>query len=166
MSTSKSAKPGQTATDAVSLPTVTGEMFIVDASDAERVKEMRWHLTRCSKNYVRTYAGKGRYIRLHRLILDITDPDVVIDHIDGNTLNNTRANLRACSHAENMLNRGPASHNTLGLKGVYPKGASRFRAIIKSAGKQHYLGSFPTPEEAHAAYVAAIPEHHGEYGRC
>ena len=55
---------------------------------------------------------------MHRLILGLTDPAVHTDHINGDGLDNHRANLRVCSHAENMRNSRKRVNNKSGFKGV------------------------------------------------
>lgn len=83
-----------------------------------------------------------------------------IDHIDGNRKNNVWANLRDVSDmvsAQNM--RRASKNNAVGLLGVYKK-RKRFVARIYTSGKQIVVGSFDSPEEAHAAYVTAKRRHH------
>jgi hypothetical protein len=68
------------------------------------------------------------------------------------------------AHAENMRNRKTAKHNKVGLKGVQAHNG-KFRARIWFDKKPFRLGTFPTPEEAHAAYVAAATRLHGAFAR-
>lgn len=83
-----------------------------------------------------------------------------IDHIDGNRGNNRLANLRDVSPAENRQNlRRAHQDNRTGLLGVRANG-KRFSAQIQVAGTPHYLGTFDTPEQAHAAYIRAKREMH------
>lgn len=78
-----------------------------------------------------------------------------IDHIDGNKTNNAIANLRDVSQSVNMQNRRTASINSSsGLLGVSRKG-DRWEARIRTNGARRYIGSYATPEMAHAAYLAA-----------
>jgi hypothetical protein len=84
-----------------------------------------------------------------------------LDHIDGNPLNNRIENLRPATITQNQANR-KAQKSITGLKGVSPN-HKRFKAQIKISGKQMYLGTFDTPEEAHAAYLAAAKKIHGEF---
>lgn len=79
----------------------------------------------------------------------------MIDHIDGNKTNNSIANLRDVNTSKNGQNQRKAmSHNKCGVLGVGVVG-SRFRALINDSGKQLYLGTFDTPEEAHETYLTA-----------
>ncbi len=94
-------------------------------------------------------------------------PPEQVDHIDSDGLNNRIANLRLATRSENCRNSRTPRTNTSGLKGVSASGCAngRWRARIKISGREHHLGTFDTPEEAHAAYAAAAREHFGEFGR-
>jgi hypothetical protein len=100
---------------------------------------------------------------MHRLII-AAPRGMQVDHIDGNGLNNTRLNLRLADHSRNQMNRPAGKNNSAGYKGVsYHKAAGKFLSQIGHNGKNIYLGLHDTPEAAHAAYVAAALELHGEF---
>lgn len=117
--------------------------------------------------YVRVHVN-GKKCWAHRLIWKMAtgeEPET-IDHINGDPSDNRLSNLRAASNGENLRNRGAQRNNTSGFKGVYfSKAAQKWAAQIKLNGKPRYLGLYPTPEEAHAAYIKANEPTHGEYGR-
>jgi hypothetical protein len=93
-------------------------------------------------------------------------PPAHIDHVDGNGLNNSIANLREATHAENQHNRGAKANNTSGFKGVcWAKRSGKWVATITVGRRQRHLGFFDDPAEAHAAYCAAAGEMHGEFAR-
>jgi len=78
-----------------------------------------------------------------------------VDHRDGDRANNRWCNLREATVQVNTQNiRTARRHNKSGVLGVYSHG-SRWRARITVNGTLTHLGTFDTPEEAHAAYVAA-----------
>jgi hypothetical protein len=81
-------------------------------------------------------------------------PTGQIDHINRNRLDDRIKNLRVVTGNANQHNRSLNKNNTSGFQGVCPKG-NRYRAQITVNSKVHYLGSFETPEDAHAAYLAA-----------
>lgn len=87
-----------------------------------------------------------------------------IDHINGNPSDNRWANLRPADQSQNSANARKRSDNTVGLKGVSAQ-RGKYRASIVKNGRQKFLGYFATPEEAHAAYVAAARNTFGEYAR-
>jgi hypothetical protein len=145
---------------------------LVDIEDFDWLCHWSWcaHFDKSTgKNYATrklTINGKPQQIRMHREILGLESDDKHQgDHINKDTLNNRRDNLRIASVEENQRNRGAYKNNTSGFKGVslHPDGA--YTAHITYDKKKHYLGSFKTAEEAYAAYCAAAKEHHGEFAR-
>ena len=84
-----------------------------------------------------------------------------VDHINGVRSDNRRSNLRDVSQAANTENQRKARvDNKSGFLDVCPNG-KRWMALIRIKGKQTYLGTFDTPEEAHSAYVAGKRKLHG-----
>lgn len=111
------------------------------------------------------FEGKFVTIYLHREVLGLKygDPRQG-DHINGNRLDDRRENLRICSHAENLWNRGYAKNNRSGFKGVYKHlNCNKWAAEIGKNGKRFYLGLFETPELAHEFYCLAAEMLHGEF---
>jgi hypothetical protein len=90
----------------------------------------------------------------HRLIgytylgLDIENPKQCIDHIDGNTLNNSKKNLRIVTHQQNNFNRVRA-------KGYTKHSKNSWKAKITLNSKDIYLGSYATESEAHTVFLKA-----------
>ncbi|HOV27498.1 MAG TPA: hypothetical protein PK566_14230 [Pseudobacteroides sp.] len=102
----------------------------------------------------------GKQIRLHRLIMGVTDPKIEVDHKNWNGLNNCRWNLRIATHSENNQNmKGTRKQNKSNLPGV-GEYKGKYRARITVDGKTKYLGYFETPEEAHQEYLKAKAEYH------
>jgi hypothetical protein len=100
---------------------------------------------------------------MHRLIVDAPH-GVLVDHRDGDGLNNTRANLRLCSNAENMRNSGRKRTNTSGFKGViHHKKTGKWVARITVNDQEKHLGLFPTREAAARAYDDAARRLHGAF---
>ncbi len=89
-----------------------------------------------------------------------------LDHIDGNQRNNHIENLRPATSSQNGANSRKPSTNTSGFKGVtWNKAAGRFKAQITVNGRKTHLGYFTDPETAHAAYIDAAKQFHGEFAR-
>jgi len=96
---------------------------------------------------------------MHRFLLGVTDSRIV-DHKDGNGLNNKRENIRAGTQSKNCVNRQttPGVH----LRGARQK-KNRWQAYIKYQGRQRSLGYFSTEQEAHEAYLAEGKKLHGDW---
>lgn len=149
-------------TDHVEIPLTRGLVALVDDEDAERVLAAgSWYArsggsTFYAERNAPTRAGRRGRLGLHKFLtgFDLTD------HINGNGLDNRRANLRQATHAENSRNRRRARNNTSGFKGVsFHKGKSKWHASMR---RQH-LGYFRTPEVAAIAYDLAVREAYGEF---
>lgn len=110
----------------------------------------------------------GSY-RAHRVAFKMMtgrEPPAEIDHINGDAADNRWANLREATREENNRNARRRRDNKSGFKGVYWNSRDlRWMASVRRGGKQRYLGSFTTPEEAHAAYASAARENYGEFAR-
>ncbi len=91
-------------------------------------------------------------------------PPEETDHINLIRHDNRLDNLREATRVENGRNLPRMCRNTSGFKGVH-KHMNYFRARIKVDGRHVHLGLFTTPQEAHAAYVAASEKYHGNFGR-
>ncbi len=145
------------------VPLSNGMIALVDEDDYELVSRRRWSFHRGSPTKPGYATGTGGE-RMHRLIMGVPKNDPrIVDHIDGNTLNNCKANLRITDAFGNNKNKSN-TNNRHGLKGVakYKKGV-RWFAYIQANKKRVYLGTFATAEEAHAAYCRAADELHGEF---
>lgn len=148
-----------------------GLVAIVDDDDRELVSGYSW-TPRQGANTCYAYtniphpSGGGRQTKLymHRLILGLAHGDPRQgDHIDGNGLNNRRSNLRFATRSQNQLNRVGVDRTST-YKGV-SKNHSGWRARIYLDRTEHYLGTFPTEQEAVAAYDSAASRIHGEFAR-
>lgn len=92
-------------------------------------------------------------------------PKYLVDHIDGNYLNNKWVNLREATQSQNMMNTKLRVDNQTGCKGVYLHPNGTFKVIITADKKTYYLGYFKTFEEAVAPRRAAEQKYHGEFAR-
>lgn len=132
------------------------------------------HRWGASKHGDRYYAHSSRTIEkkritycLHRLIT--TCPEgMYVDHINGDTLDNTKSNLRICTNKENCRNTKLSKNSTSGYKGVscYKKDRNKkWIAKIMVDYKTINLGYFWTKEEAAYAYNLAAVKYHGDFAR-
>jgi hypothetical protein len=137
---------------------------IVDDDDFEYLSQWRWHLnasgyaTRCG------HPKRGVYEKLyiHRIVIGAQQGQVV-DHINGNKLDNRKGNLRLCNWSQNGFNKGKQSNGrTSQYKGVFKTG-NRWGAKIQANGRLYNLGGYATEVEAAGAYNEAARELHGEF---
>lgn len=147
----------------------------VDNEDAD-LAQFNWHAQ--TDRHGGAYAArtvyppkKGKEILLHRLILErVLGRELVkgefVDHKDGDSLNNSRDNLRVATHKQNAQNRKKHSNGQPKYKGIsWHKRVGKYAARIWVDGKLKHLGYFTDPAEAHEAYKRAAREHFGEFAR-
>lgn len=139
---------------------------LVDDEDAPLVADHRWwRKGRGREAYAYTSVpenGGLRWLLMHRVILN-APAAMQVDHINGDGLDNRRANLRLCTFAENRRNsRALGGHSR--FKGVSRKNG-KWCAQIRVAERQVHLGYFRVEAAAAAAYDAAAREHFGEFAR-
>lgn len=121
---------------------------IIDLDDVEKCKPYKWYMRKDGNNkYVATHiqGQKGSLLFLHRLILDHKGK-MPIDHINRNALDNRKVNLRIVSFTTNNLNK-----STDGTKRYKGKEKEKYYARFRADGKDYYLGTFDTKEEASLA---------------
>jgi hypothetical protein len=126
-----------------------------------------WQTTCNGRPYIKLQI-KGEVQYLHRAIFLLHHGYLpkVIDHIDGNSLNNKIENLRPATQSENMGNSRMKSNNTSGIKGVtFRKDTSKWAAAVMKDGKHISLGSYVTKEEAAVAYLEGAKRIFGEFAK-
>lgn len=126
-------------------------------------KERKWYAIRGTHT-----TKNGQHIRksflMHRDIMG-NPINKVVDHINGDTLDNRCENLRICNQTQNNANqRGAKKNSKSGVKGVYwHKGAKKWCAEVIHNKKKYYCGLFDTLDEARQARNAKAEELHGEF---
>lgn len=132
---------------------------IVDDCDYDWLNKYKWYY---HDGYAkRRRVNDGLPLLMHRMILKLNNTDSVIDHINHNTLDNYRSNLRECSILENTRN-SKSRPGASKYKGVVP-GGDRWIANTKNNGESIYLGTYNTEEEAALIYDKYVREHFGEF---
>ena len=145
--------------DTVKLITVKGEEILIDRIDYDKIKEYYWSVN--SQGYAISVIN-GKHKRLHLMILD-KPKNFVIDHINGNKLDNRRSNLRICTCKENSRNVSASKNNKTGHLGISLTKFGRYRARIMVDGKEIRLGNYVNLEDAIKARKKAEIKYFGEY---
>jgi hypothetical protein len=116
---------------------------LVDLDDLEKVKDIKWYLKKDG------YAISC-FTSLSHFILDFNStPNLVVDHINRNRLDNRKSNLRIVDCRQNTINRSKQYDNTSGIVGVcWDKEKNKYRAFITLYHKIHFLGYFDDIKEA------------------
>lgn len=133
---------------------------IVDIADLKKLLEfdVRWSITnKDTLPYVRTLLrlpnGKVKNLQLSRFLMN-APADKMVDHIDGNTLLNTRANMRILSNSENQINRkGARIDSSNPYRGVRKTSSGKWIGRTKKNGVTYCTKTFDTPEEANLANI-------------
>lgn len=152
------------------IPLTQGKVAIVDASDYEWLSQFRWNVWESGRTFyvtrnIKIPNGKWSKLFMHREILE-APPDMSIDHIDCDGLNNTRANLRLATTRQNQFNSRSQIGSTSNFKGVcWHKASQKWNAQIRIDGKLKYLGVYADPEDAARAYDIAAIELYGTFAR-
>ena len=145
---------------------------IVDAEDYEIISKFKWSAHKENNGYyavtsIKQENGKYKQFRMHRMILNMTDRHIFIDHKNNNSLDNRKENLRIASYQDNARNIGRTlSNNTSGYRGVsFSKRhkSKSWMSRIKINGKLKHLGYFATAEDAAMAFDKAAKQLFGEF---
>lgn len=146
--------------DIVYMKTKSGVEFMFDLDDFDMIYSHSWCAT---GGYIRTTI-KCKKVPIHRFIMG--EPDALVDHKDGNPLNNCKSNLRICNHQENSMNHKIMSSNSSGCTGVtWNKRDKRWKVAITYKGTVYYLGCFEDYDEAVRVRKEAENKYFGEFAR-
>lgn len=141
-----------------------GSSFKIDIEDYKKVKQHNWKVEKTG--YVINTSNKNKNIRtLHRFLLN-PPKEKVVDHINHDTTDNRKQNLRICSFNENCQNRSMPINNTSGIIGVRKrktKYGEYWRAQIKINGKMKTLGEYKDKEKAIKKRLQAEKEYFGDF---
>lgn len=158
----------------VKIELTQGKFGYCDLEDWERLKECCWHSHKDSTTgnyYVQTNISifvdgkrKQKIVQMHRMILEVENYKIKINHKNFNTLNNCRNNIEICSNAENKQYSKKHKDNTSGYKGVtWHKKQQCWTVQIGINYKNIHLGSFDNIIDAAQAYNEAAIKYHGKF---
>lgn len=148
------------------IPLTRGHVAIVDDEDYADISRFKWcaHTSKRRDGTVKTVYAKRNFVDVNRKRITVlmhreiarVPKNMQVDHVDGNGLNNTRANLRACTNMENQNNQRPKRVGSSMFKGVsWLKENQKWRAQIRINGKTRHVGLYATETEAAMAYDGA-----------
>lgn len=132
-----------------------GLNVLIDSDDYEKCKQYQWRLARDGRYFI---CGK---LYLHRFVYGEVPEGYVVDHINGDLLDNRKSNLRLCTHEENMRNSSPRNGK---YPGVNKTKSGTWSARLKVKQKVVFEKRFKTEEEAIQARIEAEEKYYGEYG--
>lgn len=143
---------------------------VVDDEDYEKVSKYKWYASKESKSFYATVhydkpGEKRKLLKMHRLIMNIQDSKVFVDHKDRNGLNNQKDNLRTCNVSENASNKLTEGGKYSKYKGVgcdTIKGKVYWKASVIKYGKV-YRVRCKTEKLAAIKYNELALKHHGEF---
>ena len=163
---------------AKAIPLSQGQETLVDDVDYEWLSAFKWYAqwNQCTRSFyacrsVRTGLDRPRQrqLRMHRAIWERHDGPIPtgrsIDHIDRDSLNNRRANLRPATRSQQVQNQGVRKDNLSGYRGVRKMPLGNWQARIAVGGHKLHLGTYDDPIQAARAYDAAARRHHGEFAQ-
>jgi hypothetical protein len=144
---------------------IKGHDVLINEEDFELISQHNWGISQ-DQRYFRVRTGDHIYL-MHRMIMNCKKGDKkVVDHINGNTWDNRKSNLRICNDSKNLMNRGKTKKNTSGYKGVSWSGYHKKWASMLWAGdKKYFLGYYNCPTAAWFAYVRGAVKYHGEFAK-
>lgn len=126
----------------------TNKEFWFDLEDYNKIKDYCW-IEHDKYICARNINGNKGIVRIHRLIMEVTDIDIKVDHINHKEYDNRKSELRVCSNQENCMNHKLHSNNTSGKSGItYRKDTNKWRSRLWFKGKCYNLGSFASYDEA------------------
>ncbi len=147
-----------------------GKYAIVDPDDYYRLNQYKWSASRVGRKFYAVRTGparngkRGKSYRMHREVANIPE-GLECDHINANSLDNRKANLRPATRRQNCWNSSKRRPKSLSkYKGVsFSKRGRPWKAMLTVNGKWIYLGSFNSEIQAAKAYDKAAKRHFGEF---
>lgn len=145
--------------------------ILIDLEDVDKCKYITWSIQMVrsgkDKSYIEFYATNNKIGMLHRYLMT-NDKNMVVDHINGDTYDNRKYNLRVCTQEDNHKNRRKQRNNTSGHRGVlwYPyNNVNKWMAHIRINCKSITLGYYDKLDDAVEARRKGEIKYFGEYQR-
>jgi|LakMenE01Jun11ns_1017448.scaffolds.fasta_scaffold9218745_1 hypothetical protein len=164
----------------IKIPLTQGKFAIVDKEDYSKIMNYKWFAVKSRNNfYAATHGEKRETIKMHRLILGLSEKNKICDHIDHNGLNNSKSNLRVCDNSQNIKNTTSRIGSTSSYLGVSFRPVrkrklkdggysvvnvkNKWVSQIQCNKKKYFIGRFETEKEAAVAYNNEALKKFGEF---
>ena len=146
----------------------TNKPFYFDKEDYDKIKNYCWiesHLhIKEQYHYIISTTRDGHTYMLSRIVMGLTDKNLVVDHINHDVTDNRKDNLRIGNYSQNSWNTNTSNKNTSGFRGVYwCEELQAYRAYIQENKNRHWLGVFKVFEDAVRARLEAEEKYYGEW---
>lgn len=147
------------------IPLTKGKFALIDDEDFSSISRWNWSIT-STRYYLYAHRRDGRrLVKMHRFILS-APTNKVVDHINGNGLDNRKINLRLCSPAENARNQRKHKNNVSGFRGVsWCKREKKWVAYVAKDGVKKFVGYFKNKKLAALARDQKATSLHGEFAK-
>lgn len=142
--------------DVLYITTKSGTVILADVSDYDKLSKYSWCI--CKTGYAVANIN-GKVTKLHRYLLDLSDPHKLVDHKNHDILDNRRSNIRICTCEENARNKGGGN----AVHGIRKTPFGKYQVRITFKRKEIHIGNYDTYDEAVKARYAAEDKYHGEY---
>lgn len=150
---------------AIQIPLTRGQFALIDEADLPLVEGIKWHAHPCQRRTGGFYAAGRKWrngtIYMHRLLLGVSGREILVDHVNGDGLDNRGHNIRRATRSQNLINR--LTPNPTGFRGVHVTRSGKWRARIMIHGKIVCSGTLDAADEAAAAYDELALLYHGDF---
>ena len=142
-----------------------GKMFIIDLEDLDKTLKYCWNVAHLNYVVSATRRDEGRKpLKLHRYLMNCTDANLVVDHINHNPSDNRKSNLRICTQHQNTFNQRPKKQNKTGVRGVrFIAQMNKWETRFKFDGKERAVGYFDNLADAIALRKQYEEKYYGEF---
>lgn len=125
--------------------TLKGKEFYFDLEDYDKIKDYCWNV---HEGYITAMNKERKYVRIHRIIMDIEDQNIQVDHSNRNPIDNRKENLRVCTDLENSRNKNIRKNNLTGFIGISIRENGTYRVRIRDGKKEISIGCYKNIEDA------------------
>ena len=138
---------------------------LIDDEDFEYLNQWKWCYHHSYAIRSKQIDNRKKYFRMHRELIKVP-LGMVIDHINGDSLDNRKENLRACTVSQNAMNAKIKKDTSSNIKGIYFfKNENKYKARITINGRSKHLGVFQDIKNAISAYNNAAKEYFKKFAK-